>query len=313
MTHAGEVINQYKKPWYTIYFKAAGVGIEIRLNDIPVINIENSGMMGLELPVNEYVINGVNELKVITFPIFDDNDDQADNHLNGAKISVGLYVREDGEPEAKRKLITEATITPLNAYSSSDIKSTITINNDSIDAENTTFDIVKDARILDYPLYGNFKKQVVTSWKSPVLKTGFPEWQWQKGQVIPDTKETYNSLLKEYAKMHKIFETKDLEELKKLSTHRSHETAISMYLKSDEEGFEYAAIHKFMNHPVAELFDEVRTENSRLVIFANGRMATIQTGGGAEPVIYVDYEDEIIHQLKNKWYRNKNGEWVLIR
>ncbi len=33
--------TNYKKPWFTIEFKAKPIGVDIRLNDIPVFNIDN--------------------------------------------------------------------------------------------------------------------------------------------------------------------------------------------------------------------------------------------------------------------------------
>ncbi len=301
----------FKKPYYTIYFTAVNLGVEIRLNDIPVTNIENTNKMSLELPASEYIVNGINELKVITFPPFDDEDEQADNYYDFAEITVGLYVREDGSPDSERVLISEATIYPSKAYQEG--SKAIIINPKSLGIDTASPSVQKDAKVLDYPLYGNYKKQVVSTWKTTPINSPFPRWEWQDGQTIPDNQETYDSLLKEYHKLFAAYKNKDLASLKAIAQHRSHDIATSYYLENDNTGFEYSAIGKFINHPSAELYKEVRTENTRLVVFANGKMATIQIGGGTEPVFFVDYEDGIIHNIYNKWYKNKNGEWILIR
>ncbi len=89
--------------------------------------------------------------------------------------------------------------------------------------------------------------------------------------------------------------------------------AISYHLENDDAGFEYTSVAKYLNHPDAELYKEVATQNSTLVVFADGKMATIQTSARTEPVVFVDYEDGIIHKIFNYWYKNKDGEWILIR
>ena len=301
----------FKKPYYTIYFTAVNLGVEIRLNDIPVTNIENTNKMSLELPASEYIVNGINELKVITFPPFDDEDEQADNYYDFAEITVGLYVREDGSPDSERVLISEATIYPSKAYQEG--SKAIIINPKSLDTDASSPTVQKEAKILNFPFYGNYKKQVVSIWKTTPINTPFPRWEWQDGQTIPDNQETYDSLLKEYQRLFNAFKNKDLAALKSINQHRSHELALSYHLESDDAGFDYTAIQKYINHPNAELYKELDTENTRLVTMADGRMVSIQAAGGQEPVIFLDYEDEIIHNIQTKWYKNKNGEWILIR
>ena len=67
--------SSYQKPYFTIEFTAQRMGVNIRLNDIPVYDVQNSGFMTLELPVNEHVVSGENEISVITYPLFDDDDE----------------------------------------------------------------------------------------------------------------------------------------------------------------------------------------------------------------------------------------------
>ena len=311
MSHSSSTINNFKKPYYTIYFTAVNLGVEIRLNDIPVYSEENTNKMSLELPASEYIINGINELKVITFPPFDDEGEQTNNYYDFTDITVGLYVREDGSPDSERVLISEATIYPSKAYQEG--SKAIIINPKSLGIDTASPSVQKDAKVLDYPLYGNYKKQVVSTWKTTPINSPFPRWEWQDGQTIPDNQETYDSLLKEYYKLFAAYKNKDLTALKAINQYRSHEMAIAYNLKDDDAGFEYTSVAKYLNHPSAELYKEVRIEYSRLIIFANGKMATIETASGTEPVFFVDYEDEIVHNIYNKWYKNKSGEWILIR
>ena len=311
MSHSSDAINNFKKPYYTIYFTAVNLGVEIRLNDIPVYSEGNTHKMSLELPASEYIIDGINELKVITYTAFDDDGKLTDDYLDFSEITVGLYVREDGSPDSERVLISEATIYPSKAYQEEN--KSIVLNPKSLDVDTASPSVQKDAKVLDYPLYGNYKKQVVSTWKTTPINSPFPRWEWQDGQTIPDNQETYDSLLKEYHKLFDAYKNKDLAALKAINQHRSHEMAISYHLENDDAGFEYTSVAKYLNHPDAELYKEVATQNSTLVVFADGKMATIQTSARTEPVVFVDYEDGIIHKIFNYWYKNKDGEWILIR
>lgn len=313
MSSAQADVNAYKKPYYTIYFKAVRLGVEIRINDISAFIVDNTNNMSLEVSASEYIINGINEIKVISFPFFDDDDEQTDDYPDFAKITVGLYVREDGESDDKRVLISEATIEPTKAYMSKKTTDAVTINKNGPDYDKADVQIEVDSKLLTYPVYGTYKKQVVTSWKTTSIKTPFPQWEWQTGELIAESKETFDSLLKAYKKLHEIYRTKNIQKLKEINSHRSRELAIAYHLGGDDAGFEYAAIAKYLNHPRAKLYKEVDVENTRLVIMANGRIATIKSGGGTEPVFFADYEDEQIHNILNKWYKNKNGEWIMIR
>jgi len=313
MSNALSDINSNQKPYYTIYFKAVTLGTEIRVNDIPVFTVDNTNNMSLEIPVSSDIINGTNQITVITYPYFNDNDEQTDDYLDFSEITVGLYVREDGEPDTKRTLISEATIKPHNAYTDHDIGSTAAINPRSVDSNNADLKIKKDSSILTYPFYGTYKKQVVTTWNTTDIKTPFPQWEWQSGTQITDSQDTYESLLSEYKELFDAFQKKDLKQLKQLSIHRSSELATAYFLKDADAGFDYSAIGEYIDHPRAELYKELRTRNTKLMIFANGKLATIKNAAGSEPVLFVDYKDRQVHNMKSYWYKNKEGKWVIIR
>ncbi len=304
--------SHYKKPFFSIEFTAKQLGVDIRLNNIPVFNNDNTGFMTLDVPVNQYIINGNNEVEVITFSLFDDEDEQQDHYTNRSSIEVSLYIREDDEPTEKRKLISKVFITPGIAYLDSSKEQVATFI-DSIDNTKNLISVTKDATILHYPLYGNFKNQVVTKWTIDNITSSLPHWQWQDGEKIPDNDTTYQSLLLAYTKLHTALLKKDINAVKKISLPRSRELAIAYHLHDENAGFEYSALGKDIDHPTIKLHDKVFLENMKLEIFGNEKLARIMNGADTHPIAYVDHETGQLYLPQFKWQKNKNDEWVLIR
>jgi len=305
--------THYDKPYFSIEFTAKRLGVDIRLNDIPVFNIDNTGFMTLEVPVNEYIISGDNEMKVITFPLFDDEDEQHDNYIQGASIDVALYVRGDDEPTNKRKLISSVSIVPRNAYLEDSEATVATFISDIDENNRSPLKSEKDATILDYPIYGIFKKQVVTRWSVENLKSTLPQWKWQHGEQINNNDNTYQSLLKAYASLHKAFLNKDLAAVRKISQQRSKELAVAYFLPDEKAGFEYSALGKDINHPIIKLYEQLYLNNAKFDIIGNGKLARIINAARTHPILFLNYETEQLYKHQFMWYLNKNKEWILIR
>ncbi len=308
--NANNDLSHYKKPYFSIEFTAKRLGVNIYLNDIPIFNIKNTGFMTLEVPVNEYIINGNNEIKAITFPLFNDDDEQNDEYIDGASIDIGLYIREDDAPTEKKQLISKVSITPNNAYLNSPTEQ-IAIFVDS--KENSTpISTNKEATILNYPTYGNYKKQVVSKWNINNLKSSLPHWQWQDGELIKNNEDTYKSLLKAYKELHDAFSRKDLAMVKKISLPRSKEFSSAYYLTNTEAGFERSALGKDIDHPSIKLYEKLATDVSTLEVFASGKLARIIDGADIHPILFIDDDSGQFYQHQFKWQKN-NNEWVLIR
>ncbi len=310
---SGNDFTNYRKAWFTIEFEAQQMGLDIRVNDIPIFNIDDTGFMTLELPVNEYLINGDNEISVTAHPLFDDDDEQLDEFVEGTKVEVGLYVREDGEPAEKRKLIDKVLIRPEIAYSESSNETVAQFIGDMEGKNHTALEVKKDTQVLNYPGYGIYKKQVTTSWAVKNLITKLPRWSWQDGLEISNNDESYKSLLNAYNALYISFKNKDLDNVKRIAELRSKELAIAYYLGDAEAGFDYSAMGKDIDHPTIKLYEELYLDYTKFELFGNNKMARIMGGAHAHPIVFVDEEtgQPIFNQFM--WYKNKNNEWVLIR
>ncbi len=312
-TGSGNDFTSYKKAWFTIEFESQQMGLDIRLNDITVFNIDNTGFMTLELPVNEYLIKGDNKISITAHPLFDDDDEQLDEFVEGTKVEVGLYVREDGEPAEKRKLIDKVLIRPEIAYWESSNEPVAQFIGDMKSKDHTPLKTKKDAHVLNFPGYGNYKKQVKTSWLVKNVATNLPRWAWQDGLIINDDPKTYESLLSAYSALHKALLNKNLDKVKEIAYPRSKELAIAYYLGDAEDGFVYSTLGKNIDHPTIKLYENLALEGAKLDILAGGKLARIMEGGHIQPIVFVDMETEQFYQPQFMWFKNKNNEWVLIR
>lgn len=303
----------YKKPWFTIEFTAKQLGLDIRVNDIPVFNIDNTGFMTIEVPVNQFIINGDNEISVITHPLFDDDDEQMSGYIQGASIDVSLYLREEDEPSGVRRLISSVSISPGNAYIGSLTEPIARFIKTSDKIVHSRLLTIKDAEVLDYPGYGNYKKQVITSWIINNVATSFPRWEWQSGVQIRYGDKSYQSLLKSYRSLYKAFEKNDLESVKTIVRPHSRERAIAFHLNNVDAGFENLSLGKFINHPTKKLHTDLFLEYTKFDIIGNGKLARIISAAQTQPIAFVDSETGQPYLPQFMWYLNKNNEWILIR
>jgi hypothetical protein len=305
--------TKYNKARFTIEFEVQQMGLNIRLNDIPVFNIDNTGFMTLEVPVNQYILNGDNEIKVIAHPLFDDEGEQTESYISDTEVKVGLYVREDGESTENRRLIDQVLIKPEIAYIEDSRKPVAKFIGSVSNESHTPLVTTKDAQILDYPDYGVFKKQVVTTWTVKNIKTTFPRWSWQDGIDISDNESTYESLLQAYGELHQAFATHDLDAVKSIVKYNSRERAIAFHLNDEEAGFDNLSLEKYINHSTIKLYEDLALDGAKLEILANGKLARIMDGGDIQPILFVNHETELFYQPQFLWYLNKQNNWVQIR
>ena len=310
---ANNDFSYYKKPYFTIEFSAKRLGVDIRLNDIPVFNIDNTGFMTLEFPVNQYIINGNNEIKAITFPLFNDDDEQDNNYIDDSSIEISLFIREDGQETNTRKLLSHIQITPSFAYKEDKKNNTATFINNVTESEKNSLKVKINDNTLNYPLYGSFNKQVTTSWDIIDLKSSLPRWSWQDGSLITNDDISYKSLIDAYSQLHHAFIKNDLKKIKHISHERNNELAKAYYLENSDAGFEHSALGKHINHPTVKIHDTVYLDNTKFEIFGNGKLARIMNGADTHPIVFIDQETEQLYLPQFKWYRNSKNKWVLIR
>ena len=165
---------------------------------------------------------------------------------------------------------------------------------------------------LTYPAI-TFNQQVVATRKSLPVQNNYPRWAWQDGQIIEDTPENYDSLLAVYREIYDAYAAKDRQKLIALHDHAADEFTTAYYLDGGR-----AAGHALME--TGEMIDDIDsklsdfiTRKTKLDIYANGRMARIVNAAQYHPFVFLHKTMNIVHTMKFGFYKNQQGEWIMIR
>ena len=296
----------YKKPEFTLELTITGVGVDIRLNDISIEFDMFGGHSTMSYDVNQSVIAGVNELQVITYPFFGKTreEGQTKKYHEEAEIKATLYVNEQGD-SSNKKILTQIHLHPDLPLEQAASKSAEIDGADDVVLDNKS-------QPLTYPAI-TFNQQVVATRKSLPVQSNYPRWAWQDGQIIEDTQENYDSLLAAYREIYDVFENKDRQKLLELHTPRAAEYAIAYYLEGGAEaGHQFMNTGERANNPESKLSDFI-TRSTKLDVYANGKMARIVNAAQYHPFVFLHKTKNIVYTMKFGFYKNQQGEWIMIR
>ena len=297
----------YKQPEFTLALTITGVGVDVRLNDITIEFDMFSGHSTMNYDVNESVIAGVNELKVIAFPFFGKTQEEGQTkaYHGEAEVKATLYVNEQGDSNNK-KLLSQIYFRPglpLERAAS-----------ETIPIEGVG-EVVLDhkSQPLSFPVFA-INQQIVATRKSLPVQSSYSRWAWQDGKFIEDTQENYDSLLSTYREIYEAYKIGDRKKLLTLHDHAADEFASAYYLKGGRN-----AGHAFME--TGEMLDDADSDltkfrtktNNKLDIYADGKMARIINIAQYHPILFVDNTQGIVHTMKFGFYKNQQGEWIMIR
>ncbi|TQV85882.1 hypothetical protein [Aliikangiella coralliicola] len=280
-------------PFYGVDVDLHNVGVDVRVNDIPVYFDYTKGQLTVEVPTPESIIDGLNNLSLNIFLPYDEQSgDQTSEYENGAYATITLFEQDLSKNNSKRQLVS-ATLKLTEA-------GVIAQLDDHIKNEQTTPKVVlteeKSASV-----------EITTQIKSP-----FPKWAWQDGQQIENNKENFNSLLEVYKNIHSTLKAKDLGKLKSLYRVRAKEIAIAYGLSNEEEGQKKLSTGEDMQNVSLELND-LFLDGMTFEVSANGKLARIKNYLNAQPIFYYDPKSRLFHLYKFMFFLDKNNQWVMIR
>ncbi|RDH83849.1 MAG: hypothetical protein DIZ80_06860 [endosymbiont of Galathealinum brachiosum] len=286
--------TKYKKPYYGIKLDLAQVGVDIRLNDIPVYYDDEKGQLTVDLPAPSSVINGKNTLKIIAFPPYIDDENKMDKFLPDSVVTATLYVQEIDDPDNNKEIITSISI----KFS----------DNSTAEIINTNETEYNEDQVV---LLQNTTRETVVS-RSVEFESGFPDWEWQDGKNIENNSDNFNSLMNTYKNIHTIFTDKNQSEVFNIYDIRAKEIATAYHLADPKEGHLKISTGSDMNDPSLALH-EFWTEGMKLEIIANGKMARITDTDKDQPILFIDKESGTLHLHKFSFYKSNNDEWIMIR
>jgi len=286
--------TNYSQPTFSLEFNIYGTGAEILLNDIPVYYHDAQGQTISQKPVPESIVDGENVLTVRSFPL-DEDDGQ---YQKEAHIEAIISVREkDGLPNEGKPLL-QIKLNPTNAADCM-LEGTATEYGD------------KEAVVLDHT-----DKQTIAE-RRTAIQSPFPRWAWQDGQVIEDTPENFDSLLAVYKKIWAALNEGDKARVRALYGPAAQEFALAYHYQDKKQG------HRIMN--TAGLIDDddwvlgniekvLLKRRYKMKFYAGGLIASIiDVQYKKSPIAYLNPTNGLVSFQKFGFYKNKAGEWVMIR
>lgn len=301
--------SEYKKPYYTVQISYAGTGSEYRLNDIPFYLENFEGQVDTEIPVGDKMIQGINTLSIIAFPYSEGKGSLPDWTHEDARVEATLYVREKDAPKVSRKMLTHVKLHPARDPRVAGSESMV-VNEQAL----PMLDYKSKPRQFPNTVY---HKQIVISRKTHPIKSPFPRWEWEDGEVIKETEENYKSLLEAYRKQYVIHQKQDLVALKTSCRKLAETQKLINNYDNIEKAYEMLNLEESWKSEEQELFDFIEGDRAKklrlkLDIVANGKLARIVNDDSIQPVMYIVKKARVMVKYKYLFYKNKNGEWVYI-
>jgi len=287
--------TDYKQPVFSLEFNIYGTGAEIRLNDIIIYRHKSQGKVLSQKPIPESIIDGENILTVSSFPLKKNNYE----YLQGAYIEAVISVREKNSSLNDSQIILQLKLNPLNIEGKL-LENTLSEYGD------------KEAIIVVHN-----EKQIVAERRTNI-KSPFPRWAWQDGQVIENTTENLNSLFEVYKETWNALDSGDMDKIRELYDPAAQEFAWAYHYQDKKHG------HRIMNTGglvndndwgLADINLLINKRKYEIDIYANGRIAQIieLTKSKRSPIVYYNKNVKMLNIQKFGFYKNQQGEWIMIR
>ncbi len=285
--------TNYEQSIFSLEFNIYGTGVEIRLNDIPVYYHDAQGQVSSQKPIPESIIDGENVLTIKSFPLEEDGCE----YQPGAYVEAVISVRKKNAPLNDAKTLLQLKLNPTNPKENL--------------LDNTLAKLGNSARVI---LEG-CDKQVVAE-RRIHINSPFPRWAWQNGQAIDNTPDNFDTLLTIYKEIWSALDSGDKGKVRELYDFAAQEFAWAYHYQDKKHG------HRIMNTggligdedwKLGSMSKFLEKFDYHLDIFSNGKMARILDQKNRSPIVYLSRRAKIINIQKFVFYKNKAGEWVMIR
>lgn len=279
-------------PVFSIQYTISGTGVEIRLNDIPVISTDSKSTTISEKKVPESIIDGKNTIMIRTFPL----EEHGNKHNTDASVDATLVIHEKDTPVSKGQPLLHLRLNPANS------------ENNLMDGSNAEYG--------EAPLVFSHSNTQSIAGRQVTIQSPFPRWAWQDGQIIENTAENYASLLEKHKEIWAVLEQENKEKIFSIYAPAAKEFATAYHYENIESGHRLMDTGNFFGKQDWQLGDitqVLETGEYHLLIHANGLMAKIIDKYHKSPIVYLNPESELLSFQKFGFYKNKNGEWVMIR
>ncbi len=279
-------------PFFGVDIDLHNLGSEVRVNDIPVYFDEEKGQLKVEMPAPDSIIDGLNSLNLSIFLPYD-GDERVLSYDENAYITATLFQQDLSDKLDKKTNLVSATLK---------------ISGDTILVTIENY-LTKEKSNSSIPLSDDNKVSVEVSAN---IKSPFPRWAWQEGQIIENNEKNYKSLLNIYKNIYQTMKQQDQSLLEKFYRYRAIETAIAYGLNGEKEGHKKLSTGKDMFNKALDLYD-FHSDGVYLEIYGNGHLARIRDEMNVQPIFFYETKPGLFHFYKFGFYLNSKNEWVMIR
>lgn len=285
---------KYSQSLYSLEFNIYGTGAEIRLNDIPVYYHDSEGQTNSQKPVPESIIDGENILSIKSFPLEDNNH----QYMEGAYIEAIISIREKNAPLNENKPILQLKLNPTNSEDKL-LEGTIESLGD------------KTAKVILH------SEKQSTAERRTHIDSPFPKWEWQEGQIIEDTEENFQGLLSKYKEIWDALNSANIKKITTLYDNAAQEFAVAYHYTDKQQGHRLMDTGGLIDNNdwiLGDINTILKKVKFRIVIYANGHLAHIVDEDNDPSLItYLNKKMRMINTQKYSFYKNTNGEWIMIR
>ena len=309
-----------KKPYFTYRIEANGALYEAKINGILLEDNFEGNALNFEQPVNQYMRTGINRIGIQVYP-YDDDD------FGNGKVTVSLYVNQDGASESKKKMVGQITFNAAefvknkqvaDAIQTSMPKLRLDSTNDFIASESG--DVIVQATIVEP---SKVEDDALWVYQDIELETPFPLWGFFKADKLdfPDVWEDFvkngedykknllTPLYQEHEKIIAILNTQDFDKILPLFEERNSEYDIALYYP---EGTYNEMLKKSLQDDFNDESSELKLNESKYARPTVSDDKELIRLGTSALIRFVNDE----HSLYSKypiWFYKKDGKWIISR
>ena len=270
------------KPYAEIGIAVNGAcDYQVLLNDIPLYS--GMGVINLHYPVNQYMINGSNNLAVAV-----------QNKDVNCKVSASLEISQSGDIDNK-KLISKvefngnpSKLTEKDADSSTKAEK-LAFKDGKFDKADDGYITVSKAKLDSGNVfygynYDNQKRELMAGVKVSQdinLPIDLPKWAWESGEPIADNQETKDELIAIYKNIWKLIDDKEWDKLNKMFELRDKEMDLAINDGDNSTTTDDIKKDILNNYTIYKTNDsKVLQNNTFMKVFAENRLVKLSFWNG---------------------------------
>ena len=290
----------------------------VKFNNTMIINTTGHTPNKESAPINQWVLNGKNEI-LISANLKDEDKDIKLESSKSSQLIVKLVLTEIINNTKNSYILTTFNLSPSEdspkvIASSSTSKLKLDSNNNYIISE--TGDVIIGE------LISKERKKWTRFYQDININLNMPKWAYLDADDLGDDQtlsdDDYYALQDEvYEALEHIWslmKKKDLNAVLELTKIRSNDYDKAYYLTpgSKQKEMEQSLTSAF-NHKDLYLDELVEKNFSNLKIEANGKIARLQVKKVGGPMMYYSHKDEAFTRYYEFYFMKKNGKLIVVR